>query len=1183
MAELTNSSALARMNSAEPATNILLVDDNPANLLSLRAILDELGQNLVEAASGEEALERLQTQEFAVVLLDVWMPGLNGFETAWRIRSDESSRHTPIIFLTAGDIEHSQIEKGYALGAVDFLVKPLSSVILKAKVRGFVELAQEQHRTRHEAEQLRLLVQGTTEYAIFMLDPSGRIATWNSGAERIKGYRAEEIIGEHLSRFYPPDAIARNWPQYELEMAQAEGRFEDEGWRLRKDGSRFWASVVITALRDTEGRLQGFSKVTRDLTRRKQAEEALRSSEERFRILVEGVKDYAIFLLDPEGYIVSWNPGAERIKQYRQEEIVGQHFSRFYPQEALDRGWPEYELQMARKDGRFEDEGWRVRKDGTQFWANVVITALRDEAGNLQGFSKITRDMTERMRAEENARRLLEESTARRVAEENSQVIQEQRERLRVTLASIGDGVISTDAQGRVEFLNPVAQELMGWKNEEALGRSLLDVFHIINEQTRDPVENPVVCALREGKIVGLANHTILISKDGTERPIDDSAAPIRDAAGNVVGSVLVFRDVSDRKRNQQALRESEGRFRGLMEQAPFSIQIFSPDGRTKRVNQAWEELWGANLEQIRDYNVLEDPQLDAKGILPYIRRAFAGEPVAIPAVQYDPDETIPDREPSPNAKRWVSAVAYPLKDELGHIREVILVHQDITQRKQAEEEREQFAFLVENSRDFIGMCDLNFVPWFVNREGLGLVGLESLDELREKAVAEFFFPEDRAFMTEQFFPQVLREGHGEVEIRFRHFKTGQPIWFAYSVVPILDTAGEPAGYATISRDITRLKEANLALRQADRRKDEFLALLAHELRNPLAPLRNGLQIMRLAQEDQGLISQTREVMDRQLTHMVRLIDDLLDVSRINRNKMELRRSRLLLTDAINSAVETARPVIDEAGHELTVSFPARPVHLDADLTRLAQVFANLLTNSAKYTRRGGRIGINAEVVGSEVLVTVWDTGIGIPRESLPTIFDMFSQVDRSIERSTGGLGIGLALVKGLVEMHGGTVQAVSPGEGQGSTFTVRLPVAMDHGVPALDRSLGTATSHQGVRRRILVVDDNRDAAVSMAMMLKLIGNEVAIAHDGMEAVETASQFRPQLILMDLGMPRLNGFDATHRIREQPWARDTVIIALTGWGKDEDRDRTSAVGCDGHLVKPVLLADLEALLTSLDK
>ena len=368
-----------------------------------------------------------------------------------------------------------------------------------------------------------------------------------------------------------------------------------------------------------------------------------------------------------------------------------------------------------------------------------------------------------------------------------------------------------------------------------------------------------------------------------------------------------------------------------------------------------------------------------------------------------------------------------------------------------------------------------------------------------------------------------------------------------------------------------------------DRRKDEFIALLAHELRNPLAPLRNGLQVMRLAAGDANAVAQARAMMDRQLEHMVRLIDDLLDVSRINQNKMELRRARVLLADVVSSAVETARPAIEAARHELILSLPQGPVFLDADLTRLAQVFSNLLTNSAKYTEQGGRIWLTAEQRAGEVVVAVRDTGIGIPAESLHAIFDMFSQVDRSIERSTGGLGIGLALVKGLVEMHGGTVTAASAGQGRGSTFTVMLPLMHVQAGPLA--SSPSAECKAGLRpnRRILVVDDNKDGAESLALMLRLRDNDVQTANDGVAAVETAEQFRPEIILMDVAMPRLNGLDATRRIREQPWADGMVIIALTGWGQENDRERSREAGCDGHLVKPVNLTDLEMLLGKMQR
>ncbi len=394
------------------------------------------------------------------------------------------------------------------------------------------------------------------------------------------------------------------------------------------------------------------------------------------------------------------------------------------------------------------------------------------------------------------------------------------------------------------------------------------------------------------------------------------------------------------------------------------------------------------------------------------------------------------------------------------------------------------------------------------------------------------------------------------------------------------DTDGEVVGLPGVIVDITQLRaleeERSLlvaSLQDADRRKDDFLALLAHELRNPLAPIRNGLQVLRLAEDDAAVAAEARDMMERQLTHMVRLIDDLLDVSRISRNKMELRRSRISLEAILSSAVETASPAIEESRHELTRSIVPSSIYLDADLTRLAQVFSNLLTNAAKYTPPGGKISIGVTQFEKRVAVSVQDSGIGIPAESLKDIFNMFSQVDRSVERATGGLGIGLALVKGLVEMHGGRVEATSAGEGQGSTVTVTLPVAPPE-------TLASAPgSREGERdqpkQRVLVVDDSRDGAQSLAMMLRLLGNEVRTAFDGEEAVIKAEQFRPDLILMDVGMPRLNGYEATKRIRAESWGKDIQIIALTGWGQENDKERSREAGCNGHLVKPVSLSDLK--------
>jgi CheY-like chemotaxis protein len=355
---------------------------------------------------------------------------------------------------------------------------------------------------------------------------------------------------------------------------------------------------------------------------------------------------------------------------------------------------------------------------------------------------------------------------------------------------------------------------------------------------------------------------------------------------------------------------------------------------------------------------------------------------------------------------------------------------------------------------------------------------------------------------------------------------------------------------------------------------------LAHELRNPLAPLRNALQIIRFSPDRQAR-EQARTLMERQLGQMVRLVDDLMDVSRITRGKVELRKERVELAKVVQQAVETSRPLVEQMGHDLTLDVPPAPIFVNGDLTRLAQVFANLLNNAAKFTERGGRISLRVEQQGSEAVVTVRDTGVGIPAPMLPRVFEMFTQVDRSLERTQGGLGIGLSLVKGLVEMHGGGVEVRSAGPGTGSEFVVILPVVLSQaGQQRGDEAERTPTAPT-VRRRILVADDNRDSAYSLALLLKIMGNDTQTAHDGLEVLEVAASFRPEVILLDIGMPKLNGYETARRIRQQPWGRDVLLVAQTGWGQEDDKRLSKEAGFDVHLVKPVDPRALEKLLSGL--
>ncbi len=758
----------------------------------------------------------------------------------------------------------------------------------------------------------------------------------------------------------------------------------------------------------------------------------------------------------------------------------------------------------------------------------------------------------------------------------------EQREVFRVTLRSIGDAVITTDTEGRITYVNEVAASLTGWSHKDALGQPLDCVFQIVNEVTRKPVESPATRALREGVVVGLANHTVLIPKDGKERPIDDSAAPIRNELGYVSGCVLIFRDVTsqrlaDREKEQQLL--TARLLASIVESSNDAIIGKSLDSIIQSWNAAAERLFGYTAEQAigRHVSVIIPPERIAEEDQ-IIAKLRAGQRI-------EHFET--ERMRSDGERITVSLTISPIKDGSGNVIGASKIARNVSERKRVESERQKFVTLVENSTDFIGICDLDGVPFFVNRAGLAMIGLDSIEEARRTPVQEFFFPEDQGMIMNEFFPAVLKDGHGEVEVRFRHFKTSEPRWMAYKVLTLTDAANEPVGYATVSQDVSERKQLADDLRRlaadlsdADRRKNEFLATLAHELRNPLAPMSNMLEVVKRAGDNGKVLTQAHETFERQLNQMVRLVDDLLDLNRITHDRLELRRSEVELSSVIQQAVEVARPLIDAAGQELIVDLPEEPIHLNADRARLAQVFGNLLNNSCKYTEPNGTITVSAKRMDGEVLVTVKDNGAGIPRDKIGSIFDMFMQVDRSSERSQEGLGIGLTLVKRLVEMHGGSINARSEGEGLGSEFVVRLPVISQ---PAVAAACTDTASESSIQRRVLIVDDNHDSADSLAMLFQITGNKTFLAYDGVEALEAIDKHRPEVVLLDIGLPKLDGHEVCRRVRETSWGRDIVIIALTGWGQEDDRRKSEQAGFDGHLVKPVDYDELLSLLAELTK
>jgi PAS domain S-box-containing protein len=748
----------------------------------------------------------------------------------------------------------------------------------------------------------------------------------------------------------------------------------------------------------------------------------------------------------------------------------------------------------------------------------------------------------------------------------------EQRESLRVTLASMGDAVITTHDAGRVASLNPVAVALTGWTPDEAAGRPLEEVFRIINEHSRRPVEDPVKAVLTKGHVVGLANHTTLVARDGTERPIDDSAAPIKDAQGRVRGVVLIFRDVTERRQAERSARF----LASIVESCDDAIIGKDVHGVISSWNQGAERLFGYTAAEAigRPVAMLAPPDRadEMPGILERIRR---GERVD----HFDTVRRARDGRLVP-----ISLTVSPIKDEDGRIIGASKIARDVSERQRAEaalrEEKERLRATLTGIGDAVIVTDARGLVTLMNPVARRLTGWD--EEATGRPLEEVFriVNEQTRQPADSPVSRVLREGtvvglanHTALVARDG---TVRPI--EDSAAPVRGDDGAVVGVVLVFRDATERRAAEAALRDADRRKDEFLATLAHELRNPLAPIRNAVEVLRRSDGEAGLAEQARDMIGRQLDQMVRLVDDLLDMSRISRGKVQLRKERVELAAVVRGAVETARPLLDARGHELTVTPPAEAVWLDVDPTRLAQVIANLLHNAAKYTEKDGHVWLTVERQGGEVVLSVRDTGIGIAAEHLPRLFEMFSQVTPALERSQGGLGIGLALVRGLVELHGGTVEARSDGPGRGSEFVVRLPVADVPAAPEARAPAGGGPLPGGRKWRILVVDDNRDSADSLALMLEMMGHETRTAYDGPEAVEAAAAYRPDVVLLDIGLPRMNGYEVARHLRQQPWGKGLALVALTGWGQDEDKRRALDAGFDQHVTKPVGADGLEQVL-----
>lgn len=918
---------------------------------------------------------------------------------------------------------------------------------------------------------------------------------------------------------------------------------------------------VYQPLREADGTVTGIVVQGIDLTDRKRAEQALArvtaESERQKRMYDTALSNTAdfVYLFDLEGRFTYVNKSLLDLWKKDLSEAVGKNFHELdYPDDLATRLQQQIK-QVIHSRQPLRDETPYTSASGTRAYEYIFVPVF-GAGGEVEAVAGSTREITERKQSEER--------------------LSASEERYRVLVTANSDVVYRMSADW--SELYPLNGRDLVASNTEPIRNWL--------EKNLPPFEHARVRAAIEQAISTRQTFEMehqVIGVDGALGWTLSRAAPILDSAGNIVEWFGTARDVTALKRTESDLVDIRSRMEAALSAGAIgtwawdipSDRFYADASLAAIFSVAPEDVAGGSLARIM--NAIHPDDRDR--VADQIEKAITS------GARYEADYRVAQKDGS---WRWITARGQVERDARGQAVRFPGVVIDVTDRKIAEEALAHLTALSEqrkrlyettlsNTPDLVYVFDRNHRFVYANEALLAMWG-RTWDEAIGKTCLELGYELWHASMHDREIEQVVstRQPIRGV-VPFTGSKGRRD--YDYIFVPVLGADGEVEAVAGTTRDVTDQKAASEALRESDRKKDDFIALLAHELRNPLAPIRNGLQVIRLSSEP-SIRDQVQQMMDRQLSHMVRMIDDLLDVSRIGRHKMELRRERVALNDVINSAVETARPAIEEAGHDLSLELPQEPIFLDADLTRLSQVFSNLLVNSAKYTERGGRIWLAAKKNQNEIAVSVRDTGIGIPPDSLSAIFDMFSQIDRPLERKTGGLGIGLALVKGLVEIHGGSVTAYSQGPGSGSTFTVTLPLLVEaNEVATSDRNQGQIPV--APKRKVLVVDDNHDGALSLAMMLKLTGNDVAMAHDGLEAIEQAERFRPDCILMDMGMPKLNGLEAAKRIREMAWSRDIVIIALTGWGQDADRELTRQAGCDGHLVKPVSLDDLQIMLNEL--
>jgi len=867
----------------------------------------------------------------------------------------------------------------------------------------------------------RLLVESIVDYAIFMLDPDGIVVTWNRGAERIKGWTSDEVVGQHFSKFFTREDVAAGKPQMELAQAAKLGRFEDNGWRVRKDGTRFWANVVITALREPNGTLRGFGKVTRDMTARQVAEENLRQAEQRFHQIVEAVVDYAIFMLDGTGHVATWNPGARRLKGYEASEIVGKHFSTFYTAEDRAAGKPDRILEIVRREGRFEEEGWRLKKDGSPFWAHVVINAVRDDTGKVVGFVKITRDLTMRREAE-RAERYRDLSM-----------------RLSGILEGIDDGVTVYDRSGRVVYSNGSAKRLFDEDRVVTLDGDGTEV-------TTDAL--PWRRALAGEKPEPILLH-VVERATGRSSWTQVRTTYVVDSNGTPELAITVFHDVTEahtRERNERALADATTALSSSLDR-DVSLRAFG-------------QALVPNLADASAVFIVEGKTL---------RDVVSNKPAA-------------------------------------------QVHWNVARTGKVDV----------SPRSLV-------VPIFARAKLVGAIALANEPASRR------FDRQDLALA-------------GELARR--------------------------AGVAIDNADLYAIAQASARRAEdASRAKDEFLATVSHELRTPLNAIVGWATILKDRNLD-AEIAKPLEVIHRNAVGQMKIVDDILDVSRVITGKFRLEPRPSDLVQIAEDAIDVVRPSALAKHIDLELVRETSHCLLVIDPERMRQALWNLVSNAVKFTDAGGNVTVTIACNDVEARVVVKDTGRGIEPAFLPYVFEPFRQADGAITRHVGGLGLGLALVRHFVELHGGSVSAASEGLGKGASFAITLPVRGEPVQPEEEEDAADGARRILTGIRVLVVDDEVDARELVAAVLARAGADVEMAASAAEGFAKLASFHPTMIISDIGMPVEDGYAFMRRVRA---VSSAPSMALTAFVSDADRARAIAAGYTMHVAKPI---DPDVLVTT---